>query len=76
MVPELIGMLGRQGIAAEHRSKTDTDAATGLLEVCEACHANLLVTGAYGRRRWRERLFGGVTETLIREASIARLLSA
>lgn len=37
-------------------------------------HADLLVVGAYGHRRLRERLFGGVTQSLLEHASMPVLM--
>lgn len=35
----------------------------------------LLVMGAYSHWRWRERVFGGVTETMLREATVPVLMA-
>lgn len=37
--------------------------------------ADLVVMGAYGRSRWNERLFGGTTETMIKQQDVAVLMS-
>lgn len=39
-----------------------------LLEACKKARADLIISGAYSHRRWRERMFGGTTEYLVRKA--------
>lgn len=46
-----------------------------LLSKCEALGGALLVMGAYGHWRWQERVFGGVTEHVLREARTPVLMS-
>lgn len=36
---------------------------------------SLLVMGAYSHWRWRERIFGGVTESMLREAAVPALMA-
>lgn len=49
--------------------------ADTLLLAAGLFRADLLVVGAYGHSRLREQLFGGVTQSLLREASLPLLLS-
>jgi nucleotide-binding universal stress UspA family protein len=46
-----------------------------LIGTCEARGRALLVMGAYSRWRWQERVFGGVTEHVLREACTPVLLA-
>jgi nucleotide-binding universal stress UspA family protein len=71
-----MAFLKAHGIAADEVARAQVDVATALLNICEATGSRLLVTGAYGHSRWRERLFGGVTEALLQEAAVARFFSA
>lgn len=60
------------GISVETQSIAGT-ASTLTYEVSRAAadlHADLLVVGAFGHRRLRERLFGGVTQSLLEHASV------
>jgi nucleotide-binding universal stress UspA family protein len=75
-VAEAMAFLKGHGISAEEVARTQVDVATTLLEICEATRSRLLVIGAYGHSRWRERLFGGVTEALLQEAALVRFFSA
>jgi nucleotide-binding universal stress UspA family protein len=45
-----------------------------LLHVVGAFDADLLVMGAYGRSRMRERVFGGATRRVLEEALIPVLM--
>jgi nucleotide-binding universal stress UspA family protein len=75
-VAEALAFLNGHGIAADEVARTQADVATALLGICEATRSRLLVSGAYGHSRWRERLFGGVTEALLQEAAVVRFFSA
>jgi nucleotide-binding universal stress UspA family protein len=46
-----------------------------LLGKCEAMGGALLVMGAYSHPRWRERVFGGVTEHVLNEARVPVLMA-
>lgn len=57
--------------AARPAGKT---AGESLLEAAEATGANLLVMGGYGRRPWREALFGGATHEVLARNTMPLLL--
>lgn len=46
-----------------------------LLDKTEELGGGLLVMGAYSHRRWRERIFGGVTESVLNAARMPVLLA-
>jgi protein CrcB len=52
------------------------DGATGqrLLEAAHAVGADLIVMGAFAHGEWRERMFGGVTSTMLAEADLPLLM--
>jgi nucleotide-binding universal stress UspA family protein len=50
-------------------------AGKALLERIERDRADYLVMGGYGHSRLRERLFGGVTRTLLSKSPIPLLLA-
>jgi nucleotide-binding universal stress UspA family protein len=50
-------------------------AATALLRLSEECSAGLLISGGYGHGRLREQVFGGVTQVLLENATVPRLMS-
>ncbi|MCJ2181528.1 universal stress protein [Novosphingobium sp. 1949] len=67
--------LSRHGIHAEleeheRRGSTEETLATAVAQT----HAELLVMGAYGKSRFREFLFGGVTAYFLEEGSAPSLL--
>lgn len=69
--------LREQGVAVDTRTiedVADADAGRLLLELATDDGSDLLVTGAYGRSRAREFIFGGATRTLLSEARIPCLL--
>jgi protein CrcB len=53
-----------------------TDGATGqrLLEAAHEVGADLIVMGAFAHGEWRERVFGGVTRTMLAEADLPLLM--
>jgi nucleotide-binding universal stress UspA family protein len=67
-VADAIGYLAWHGISAEHRGVAyrpgDTIGAT-LLKAAQGAGADLLVMGGYGRRPWREGIFGGATHEVL-----------
>ncbi len=46
-----------------------------ILERAKETTADLIVMGAYGRSRWNERIFGGTTETLLKQRETPVLLA-
>jgi nucleotide-binding universal stress UspA family protein len=50
--------------------------ADGLLARIEALEPALVVIGAFGRRSWRERVFGAVTHHLVDRVEAPLLLSS
>ncbi|WP_341702887.1 universal stress protein [Ferrovibrio sp.] len=55
--------------------ESDRDAGAILLEQAARLRADLIVMGAYGYMRWRERVFGGATESVLDGARIPVLFS-
>lgn len=56
------------GVTAERIAARGRRVEAELLAACKDSRADLLISGAYSHSRWRERLFGGTTEYLIRKA--------
>ena len=71
---QLAAYLKHWGVSCERSRTRGRDVETELLGACKDAKADLLVTGAYSRSRWREKIFGGTTEYLIRKARIPVLL--
>ena len=67
---QLAAYLGCWGIRARRLRSRGKAVEPELMDACQETGADLLVAGAYSRRRWRERVFGGTTEFLIRRARI------
>lgn len=70
----LTGYLRHWGIEAEHIEKPGRRIEPELLAAYKQAGGDLLVAGAYSRSRWREKVFGGTTEFLLREARVPVLL--
>ncbi|NEJ23390.1 universal stress protein [Rhizobium leguminosarum] len=51
------------------------DIGMAILESAHRLEADLIVAGAYGHGRFREWVFGGVTQTLLQNNAVNRLLS-
>jgi nucleotide-binding universal stress UspA family protein len=56
------------------RGADDRDAGAVLLDLARHDHSDVLVAGAYGHGRVRERVFGGATRTLLEHASLPCLM--
>ncbi|SFW24836.1 universal stress protein [Luteibacter sp. UNCMF366Tsu5.1] len=70
------GFLARHGIEATHRRVRTTPGEAGatILKKAHQFKADLLVMGAYGHTRLRERLFGGATRQVLAHNELATLL--
>jgi len=69
--------LGRHQVAATHLhlSKSSAGVCAQILQRAETEGCDLLVSGAYSRPRYSERVFGGVTRELVRGLPMAWLLA-
>ncbi len=65
--------LAHWGISAEHVATRGRDVESELLGNYRDCSGDLLIAGAYSKQRWREKLFGGTTEYLLRKARVPLL---
>lgn len=70
--PDPVIYLMHHGIAAKPRylDVPANEVGKALLQEAHDAHANLLVMGAYGRSRLRERVLGGATRHVMAHASI------
>ncbi|MCC6919477.1 MAG: universal stress protein [Alphaproteobacteria bacterium] len=64
--------LGAKAVAEPRHGRADSDA---VFEIAERVDATLLVAGAYGRSRFKEWVFGGVTRDILDHTPIPCLLS-
>lgn len=68
--------LARHGVAATSSIRhADGDIGLALLSTASDVGADLLVMGSWGRGRWKERLLGGVTQTVIAHMALPVLTS-
>ena len=67
--------LWQHDISAEVRHADIHDAGEGILNICEAFSANLLVMGAYGHSRRIEATFGGTTRHVLLNAPLPVFMS-
>lgn len=69
-------ILAEHGIAAVLHDVPDgqASAAERILDAAHAVGADLLVMGAFTHGEWRERLFGGVTRTMLAKADLPLLM--
>lgn len=74
---DVAAWLTRHGVRAEADARAHDDWATGrrLLDCAAEMKAGAIVSGAWGHARMRQWIFGGVTQTLITESSVALLLA-
>ncbi|HEY4773798.1 MAG TPA: universal stress protein [Xanthobacteraceae bacterium] len=73
---EVVRQLARHGIEAQARSLAAQARATAdvLADAVDANEADLIVLGAYGRSRVRERVFGGCTRAFLERAGVPVLM--
>ena len=71
---QLTNYLKHYGIRAERVVTRGRDIEAELIGACKDAGADLLLTGAYSKSRWREKVFGGTTEFLIRKAKLPVLM--
>jgi len=64
--------LARHGVKAEaaHTAGGEIPDGQAVLSYAADIGADLIVAGAYGHSRAREFIFGGVTQTLLREMTV------
>ncbi|GAC1430494.1 MAG: universal stress protein [Burkholderiaceae bacterium] len=65
--------LARHGVTVEvveHTASTETDAGNRLLSCAADFSADLIVMGGYAHPRLRERLWGGVTQTILASMTV------
>lgn len=73
---EVARHLRRHGINTDVAlAETDNGVADALLQLAARRGCDLLVMGGYGHARLRELILGGVTERLLREATVPLLMS-
>lgn len=73
---ELLGYLGRHGLAAKAIArKAGPSPGRDLLALAEEQACSLLVMGCYGQPRWRELCLGGASRTVLTEADIPVLFA-
>ena len=73
---DLAQWLALQGVRAQVRDEiTGLPVGEALLNAASDFGADLIVMGAYGHARWAERLFGGVSRTLLQSMTVPVLMS-
>ena len=61
-------------IKANHVKTRGRHVEEELMDACQEAKADLIVSGAYSRQRWYEKVLGGTTEFLIHEARLPVLM--
>lgn len=71
-VDDMVAHLKRRGVAAEmiRFSTSEGDIGKTILAKAKELHADMVVMGAFHHSRWREFILGGVTLTMLEEATI------
>jgi nucleotide-binding universal stress UspA family protein len=71
-IDDMVAHLKRLGVAAEmiRFSTSDGDIGKTILAKAKELHADMIVMGAFHHSRWREFILGGVTLTMLEEATI------
>ncbi len=70
----VLGRLSRHGVVAEGEVRVGRSASRALLEEADERGSDLLLLGAYGHSRARERILGGVTRELLETTAKPLLL--
>ncbi len=71
---QLVQYLKHYGIKAERVHTPGRHIEEELAGACGDVGANLLVSGAYSKNRWREKILGGTTEWLVRKCKLPVLM--
>lgn len=71
---QVAAYLTQWGVTTTSKNTKGRNVEAELLAACKEMRADLLIGGAYSRSRWREKVFGGTTEFLIRKSRIPVLL--
>lgn len=76
-IADIAAHLRRLGLRCQQGTVPGSDRATSiaLQEECEAVGADLMVMGGYGHSRLQEKLFGGVTRSLVATSPTPLLIS-
>jgi nucleotide-binding universal stress UspA family protein len=71
-IDDMVAHLNRHGVSVEVERVTsnESDAGRLLLSKAKALEADMIVMGAFHHSRWREFILGGVTLTMLEEATI------
>jgi len=74
--PEFPAVLEEHDISAEVVAVPDGEGSVGeqLLQAAHRAGADMLVMGAFAHGEWRERLFGGVTRTMLEKSDLPLLM--
>ncbi|KQW51063.1 MULTISPECIES: universal stress protein [Ensifer] len=75
-VADVVAFLARHQIKARSEIISAADERRALTDFAVSCHADLVVSGAYGHSRLREWVFGGVTRSLLDAANLHRFMSS
>lgn len=72
----VVGHLGRHGVNADFQILNRRTASAGkrLLAICRNLEADFLVMGGYSHSRMQERVFGGVTEYVLKNSKIVTVM--
>jgi nucleotide-binding universal stress UspA family protein len=71
---QLVAYLKHWGIKAKRVRTRGRHVEDELMDVCKDVKADLVVSGAYSRQRWYEKVLGGTTEFLIHETRLPVLM--
>jgi nucleotide-binding universal stress UspA family protein len=71
---QLTAYLKHWGIKAKHVRTRGRHIETELMDACQEAKADLIVSGAYSRQRWYEKVLGGTTEFLIHDSHLPVLM--
>jgi nucleotide-binding universal stress UspA family protein len=76
-VDDMVAHLKRRGVAAEvvRFSTGEGDIGKTILAKAKELQADMIVMGAFHHSRWREFILGGVTLTMLEEATIPLLMA-
>ena len=66
--------LAHWGVEAGHVKTRGRHVERELMDACQAASADMLISGAYTRSRWYQKVLGGTTEFLIRKARMPVLM--
>ncbi|AHG48898.1 hypothetical protein RLEG12_08140 (plasmid) [Rhizobium leguminosarum bv. trifolii CB782] len=72
---DVVAFLSRHGVKAKAEIFPEKSDGGAIIDVADAMHSDLIISGGYGHSRLREWIFGGATRSLLENDRLNRIMS-